>query len=153
MIDGVSGKTVLASMLADEFGLRSQEEIIKAVYKDGFDLAAVAPLVIRAAQNRDRMAVEILGKAAFEIVEMIRAVISPLKQYTGRTRAKIPLVFVGSLLDSDNIYSAKVRALIRKELKSILIEKPIESPARGAVLMALARMRKGAQKTARATVD
>jgi N-acetylglucosamine kinase-like BadF-type ATPase len=153
MIDGVSGKTAVAALVADEFGLRSQDEIIKAVYRDGFDFSTVAPLVIRAAQDGDRIALNILGTAALELVAMIHAVIGRLKQYTGRTRGKIPLVFVGSLLDPDNVYSAKVRALIRKELKSIIVEKPIASPVRGAVLMALARMKKGTQKTARATVD
>jgi len=151
MIDGVSDKTSLAGMVGDEFGLRTQEEIIKAVYKDGFDLASLAPLVIRAAARRDRIAVEILASAAAEVVGMVHAVAVPLKRSAGHPRARIPLVFVGSLLDSDNIYSAKVRALIRKDLKSIIIQKPIASPVRGAVLMALARMKKGVRATEHAS--
>ncbi len=151
MIGGVSGKTSLAAMVGQEFGLRTQEEIIRAVYKENFDLASVAPFVIRAAQKRDRIAAGILSSAASEVVEMVHAVVVPLRRSAGQPRRRIPLVFVGSLLDSENIYSAKVRALIRKELKSIVIQKPIASPVRGAVLMALARTKKGAQKTEHAT--
>ncbi len=153
MIDGITAKTSIAGMVAEQFGLRTQEEIIKAVYKDGFDLASVAPLVIRAAEKHDRIALEILSSAAAEVVEMIRAVVGPLRRSSPHPRGRIPLVFVGSLLDSDNIYSAKVRALIRKELKSIVLQKPIASPVRGAVLMALARMKKGGRKTAQTTAD
>ncbi len=153
MIDGVSGKTALAAMAQSEFGLRSQDDIIRAVYRDGFDFSTAAPLVIRAARERDRIALGILGNAAVGLVAMIRAVAGGLRQYTGRTRGKVPLVFIGGLLVPDNVYSAKVRALIRRDLKSIVIGEPIASPVRGAVLMALARIRKGAQKPGRATVS
>ncbi len=153
MIDGRGKKTLLARMIGSQFGLRSQDEIIKALYKDRFDLASIAPLVVQAAHKRDTAARMILETAALELVEIIRAAVGRMKTGSRQPRRPIPLAFVGSLLDSENVYSTIVRALIRKKLRNISIERPIAKPVRGALLMALVRMKNNAPTKELAAAD
>ena len=148
MIDGRGRKTRIARMLDSKFGLKKQEDIIKAVYEKGLDIGSVAPLVLRAADQKDTVANEILDAAAEELSETVRAVFWQIKKGSKVSREKIPLVFIGGLLNSENVYSRKVKALIRHHLPKISVEESIAQPVRGAVLMAIerAKSRPGTKK-------
>jgi N-acetylglucosamine kinase-like BadF-type ATPase len=141
MMDGRGRKTRLAKMLGTTFGLKTHEDIIKKVYKEEFDLASVAPLVLRAGQQGDAVAKEILEAGTRELVDAVRAVCDKLKMSARGGEKKIPLVFMGGLLDSKNIYSKGLKNQIRKNLRNIVIEKPSARPVDGAVLMAIARIK------------
>jgi N-acetylglucosamine kinase-like BadF-type ATPase len=146
MLDGRGRKTRLAKMFGTAFGLKAHEDIIRAVYREEFDLAAAAPLVFRAAQQKDPVAIEILDLAACELIEALRAVLKGMGKIRRGIRAKMPLVLMGGLLESENVYSKKVKALIRKKLPGISMEKPIAPPVQGAVLMAIARVKAESKK-------
>ena len=135
MIDGSGPKTLIAAYLKKEFQLGTQEEIIKAVYKDVFDLATVAPLVLRAAQKNDKVALRILEGAADELVGSIRAVV---KQMNSSSKRRIPLSLIGSLVTGENAYVKKIHALVKREIPLISIQKPFGGPLQGAILMAIA---------------
>ena len=137
MIDGRGKKTSLARLISAQTGLKTQEDIIRALYKENFDIASVTPLVIRAAQKKDRTAAGILDDAASELVEVIRAAVAQMNRTRGKRRAKLRLAFIGSLLSNDNIYSKKVRSLIRRRLPQVTVQKPLAPPAHGAVLMSI----------------
>ncbi len=147
MMDSRGRKTRIAKLVASKFCLKTQEEIIRAVYGENLELSSAAPLVLLAAQQRDAVAIEILETAAHELLDAVQAVLKGMKRVTGTTREKIPIVFVGGLLESENVYSKKVKALLRKHLPETSIEKPIAHPERGAVLMAIARVKAGSKKT------
>ncbi len=138
MIDGRGRATSIARLVASKFGLRTQEEIIRAVYRENLDLSAIAPLVIHAAEHKDRIAAEIVANAAAELLETMRAVLRAIRVKPSRKR--IPLVFTGGVLDSENVFSRRVKALVRKRLPIVSLEKPLERPVMGAVLMALTHM-------------
>ncbi len=142
MMDGRGEKTLLRRMIGSQFGFRTQEEIISAIYRDGFDVATAAPLVFRAAGNKDGAAMNIVSTAASELVETVRAVVEQLERGPKRAGRIFPVAFIGSLLESDNSYSVAVRALVRKRLKNVTIENPVAGPSRGALLMALKRIKK-----------
>lgn len=137
MIDGRGKKTSLARLIAAQTGLKTQEDIIRALYKENFDIASVTPLVTRAAQKKDRTAVGILDDAASELVEVIRAAAAQMNRTRGKGRAKLRLAFIGSLLSNDNIYSKKVRSLIRRRLPQITVQESLAPPAHGAVIMSI----------------
>jgi N-acetylglucosamine kinase-like BadF-type ATPase len=147
MMDGRGKKTRLAKMLRSSFGLSTHEDIIRAVYKEEFDLASAAPLVLRAAQQRDTVAVGILDAAASELVVALQSVLKQMGTKSTGSRAKIPLVLLGGLMESENVYSRKVKTLLRKQIRDISLEKSISPPVQGAVLMALARAKAGTKKT------
>jgi N-acetylglucosamine kinase-like BadF-type ATPase len=145
MLDGRGKKTRLAKMLGSSFGFATHDDIVRAVYREDFDLASVAPMVLRAAQSKDRVAIGILDSAASELLETLLAVLERMGKRGQGGRTTIPLVLVGGLLESENVYSKKVKALIRRQLRNISIQKPIARPVQGAVLMAIARA--GSKKT------
>ncbi len=140
MMDGRGRKTRLAKMLGTTFSLKTHEDIIKRVYKEEFDLASAAPLVLLAALQKDSVAKEILEGATRELVDAVSAVHDKLRKSSREGKQKIPLALVGGLLESENIYSKGLKGQIRRNLRHILFVKPNARPVDGAVLMAIARV-------------
>jgi N-acetylglucosamine kinase-like BadF-type ATPase len=133
--------TLLTELLAKEFNLSTQEHIITAVYRENFDIASVAPLVIEAAEQNDAEAARILNRATFELTEHVRAMLMKLER-TSRVRQRVPLAFIGSVITSDNVFTRILRHKITFSLPQISIVPPEASPVYGAVLLASATVRK-----------
>lgn len=136
-LDGRGRKTLLTGLVADHFGLSNQERIIEQVYKNNFDIASIAPFVIRAASDRDLECGRILNRAAFELSELVRGLTLRMERETRGPRQKIPLSFVGSLLTGEAVFPKIVKHKIESSLPQITVRKPQGAPAYGAVLMAL----------------
>jgi len=134
-MDDRGPKTALTSMVARDFGLKTQPDIIRALYKEGFDVASGAPLVTRAAAKGDRVAKQILDAAAADLVRVIVPVAKKLGP--GKKKSAIPLVFVGSLMTQKNPFSASVGKILVKECPQVSIHRPDAPPVHGAALMAL----------------
>lgn len=139
VLDGRSRRTTLAALLARSTGLRTQADIIRALYKEGFDVASVAPLVTKAAARRDPIAKDILRSAARDLVGIIAPVAKALAPRRP-VRSPVPVVFVGSVLTGDNAFSAAVRRGLRAELPYVRLSHPDAPPVHGASLMALASL-------------
>jgi N-acetylglucosamine kinase-like BadF-type ATPase len=139
-LDGRGKPTLLTKLTAKQFGLLDQEKIITAIYRDNFDVALLAPLVIEAATSHDVEASRILNKATFELAEHVRALLNKIEKVS-RVRQKIPLAFIGSVISSDNVFSNVLRNKIVFSLPQISIVKPEAPPAYGAVLIALRSLR------------
>jgi N-acetylglucosamine kinase-like BadF-type ATPase len=139
-LDGRGKPTLLTKLVAKQFGLSDQEKIISAIYRDNFDVALLAPLVIEAATSHDVEASRILNKATFELAEHVRALLNKIEKVS-RVRQKIPLAFIGSVISSDNVFSNILRNKIVFSLPQISIVKPQALPAYGAVLLALRSLR------------
>ena len=136
-LDGRGKKTQLTVIVAEKFGLSSQERIIAEVYRNNFDLASLAPLVIEAASKHDQECERILNRAAFELSEHVRALTLRMERATRGARQKIPLSFVGSLLTEDSVFPKIVKHKIEFTTPQIVVRKPQSTPAYGAALMAL----------------
>jgi N-acetylglucosamine kinase-like BadF-type ATPase len=124
-------------MAAEEFGLSNQERIIEQVYKNNFDMASLAPLVIRAAAEHDLECGRIINRAAFELSELVRGLTLRMERATRGPRQKIPLAFIGSLLTTETVFPNIVKHKIESSLPQITVRKPLTAPAYGAVLIAL----------------
>ncbi len=146
MIDGRGKKTAIARLVASKFGLRTQEEIIRALYEESMDLSRVAPVVIEAAEHRDAIASNILAVGADELVEAVETILKAMRVKPSALQNKIPLVLFGGVLESVNVYSREVKRKIRKHHPSIAVTLPMERPVAGAALMALARINPGPEK-------
>lgn len=137
-LDGRGKKTLLTDLVARKFNLRTQEEIIAAVYRENFDIASVAPLVIEAAEQHDTESERILNKATFELTEHVRSLVFMLEAASAeRARRKIPLAFIGSVISAESVLTKILRHKITFSLPQISIVKPQASPSYGAVLLAL----------------
>ena len=139
-LDGRGKETLLIKLVADRFGLKDQEGIINAVYRNNFDVASVAPLVIEAAGLRDTESERILNRAAFELTEHIRTLTFKLEGATRAPRQKIPLSFIGSLLAEQTLLARIAKHKIEFSIPQITVVRAQASPAFGAVLMALRLM-------------
>ena len=135
-LDKRGKKTLLTRLVAEEFGLDTQEAIIREVYRNNFDIASVAPVVIKAAEQHDQESERILNKAAFELTEHVRALTFELEQATRGPRQKIHLSFVGSILLQDSVFPKIVKHKIEFSIPQIAVVKPLASPAHGALLIA-----------------
>lgn len=135
-LDGRGKETLLTKLVAKEFGLSTQEKLITAVYREQFDVASIAPLVIQTAQSGDAECARILNKAAFELSEHVRALISEIEK-SSRVVRKIPLALIGSVIASDNVFTKILTNKITFSLPQITLVKPQSSPVYGAVLMAI----------------
>jgi N-acetylglucosamine kinase-like BadF-type ATPase len=133
LIDGRGGKTKLLKLFEEKFGLGTQEAIINAVYRDNFDIASAAPIIIEAASKGDKVAKDILAGACDDLIQVIDTVLVKMRKKNGKHQ----LAFVGSLLANDNYYSHKVRSAVKRALPSVSIHRVESSPVVGASLMAI----------------
>ena len=135
-MDGRGKPTALTGLIAGRFGLSTQEKIINAVYRENFDVATIAPLVIEAAAARDIECGRILNKATFELAEHVRVLVHKIED-TAHVRSKIPLVFTGSLIANDNVYQKILVHKITFSMPQVNVVLPEAPPAFGAVLLSL----------------
>jgi N-acetylglucosamine kinase-like BadF-type ATPase len=137
-LDGFNIRTILVKLFEMKFDLGTQESIIKALYKDSFDIASVVPVVMEAASKGDKIAKNILIQASSELVETVRVLTANMNK--GK-RKKRPLAMTGTLLSGKNIYSHIVRSHIKKKIPTVSICEPESSPVVGAALMAVKELK------------
>lgn len=131
-LDGRGPGTSLTAMVAATVGLSTQEEIIRHVYRKGFDLASIAPLVFQSAGNGDAVCLAILQDAAADLVDHVGAVIRHMGIGDGRAR----LAFAGGLLTGAGVLPAILRRRLAEQFPSVTIHEPELPPEVGAALMA-----------------
>ena len=128
--DGRGGNTLLSKMVAEKFKIETPEILITEIYKNNFDIASVAPLVIEAAEKNDKEALKIIDEETNELLLHIQSMIKKINQ------PELNLVFIGGIIINENIYSKTLRNKIESRLKDVNIKGPDFSPEIGAVLMA-----------------
>lgn len=137
-IDGRGEKTALTAMIAKKFGLIDQTAIINAVYKNGFDVASVAPLVLDAAVKKDAVCRLIVEQAAVMLAEHVKVASTKiLSSSKTKIRSKVKLAFVGGLIANETLLSELLRRFISSNNPSVEIIRPMASPAYGATVMAM----------------
>jgi N-acetylglucosamine kinase-like BadF-type ATPase len=128
--DGRGNYTLISGYLDDKFGINSEENLITEVYKNNFDIAAIAPLVISAAENNDKTALGIIDEEIYELMKYIPAIKEKLNL------SELNLSYIGGLITKDNLYSKKLNEMIMNDFPEIKIQPPQNSPVMGAILMA-----------------
>lgn len=129
--DGRIPDTKLTQVIADNFSIHTSEELINAVYKENFDLAAVAPFVIQCAEEGDEISREILRKEADELVLHVKAIKNKIKFKT------VAVAFIGGLISSENYYVKLLRKNIMQKIEGVTVVNPEHPPAYGAVLLGM----------------
>jgi N-acetylglucosamine kinase-like BadF-type ATPase len=137
-LDGRSSATKLTEMVAKQFGLKDQIDIITEVYRNNFDIASIAPVVMEAAMKNDEVSRAIIRTASIELSEHVKSLAAKLRSSNrGTVKEKISLAFIGGLIANNTILSEAVRNQIELEVSDIHILPPMAPPVYGAVLMAL----------------
>jgi N-acetylglucosamine kinase-like BadF-type ATPase len=129
--------TKLKQKLAETHHLGTRGDIIKAVYQEKLELSRIAPLVLEAAAENDIVSQKIIQSAALLLAEQARVIVLQM----GILR-KVGLVMAGGLIEHENVYSNTLHMKLMKLLPQVDVRQPLHSPAHGAVLMALERMKR-----------
>jgi N-acetylglucosamine kinase-like BadF-type ATPase len=128
--DGRGPKTLISVYLDQEFSIKTPDDLINEIYKKNFDIASVAPLVFKAAENSDKIAQNIIETESDEIIHHILSMKKILNENT------LFLSFIGSLLTKDNYYSYLIKEKIVKQFDDVIIKEAENPPEIGAVFMA-----------------
>lgn len=137
-LDGRGEKTKLTSMISKSFELKDQTAIINAVYKNNFDIASVAPLVLQAAEKKDIVCRSIVENAVIELAWHIQVAAEKITSTTKKkVKEKIHVAFIGGLIANDTIVSRLLKQYLSVNFPIVEIIPSMASPAYGAIVIAL----------------
>ncbi|HED36902.1 MAG TPA: hypothetical protein ENI76_01445, partial [Ignavibacteria bacterium] len=128
--DGRSEHSLITKLLKDTFGIDSQETLINALYKNNFEIASAAPLVLEAANMCDNESMRIVEEETEELLLHITAMVKKIRQPI------LDLVLIGGIITTDNIFLHTLLKKIQDRLPHVKIREAEKSPAEGAVLLA-----------------
>ncbi len=132
-LDGRGKETSMWRLMKEKRGIETSQELISGVYQHELDIASIAPIVIEAAELGDEEADEILSKSAEALCDHVEAILPQLD-------ITVPLVLGGSLLDTTNLFSEKVRLKLQTRFPYLKIQEPDHPPAVGAALLAFRKL-------------
>lgn len=130
-MDGRATPSALSRKILQAIGLSQPLDIVPWLYRAEnprtADVAALAPIVLKVAEDGDRVAQGYVARAASELAQMVRYLQLKL------SLEDAPVAFIGGLLEHDN---RLVEVLLRR---LHLNERPVArySPAVGAAILAL----------------
>jgi N-acetylglucosamine kinase-like BadF-type ATPase len=128
--DGRGDKTLIVKLIEEKYSINTSDKLITKVYKENFDIASIAEVVIIAAENEDLIAHHILHE---EVEELIHHISTMMKKVD---TIDLRVSFAGSLISNNNIYSDMLRDKIKTSLPSVKLVTPKYSPIEGAILLA-----------------
>ena len=128
--DGRAKSTKIADLLEQEFSIGSSETLITEVYRNNFNIAAVAPVVFEAAESGDKISQRILEDEADELLLHIAAMKVKLKVEI------LKVSLIGSILTTPNYFSYLFNEKVVRRLNDVKIMEPEHSPEFGAALLA-----------------
>lgn len=112
-IDGRSPQTILKELLFKKYNINNREELVNLIYSKPWekpDIAQVAQLIEKAAEEKDETALKILKESINEIVLMIETVVKKLdlqdKEYD--------LVTTGSVFNIEKLFKEEIKKRIRE---------------------------------------
>jgi N-acetylglucosamine kinase-like BadF-type ATPase len=128
--DGRGEETAITKLLAEKLNIETPEALITAVYKNNFDIATVAPLVIEAASSGDKAASAIVEQQTDELILHLASMIKKIN------RPVMDVSFIGGIICNDHVFSKLFKEKIASRLPAVNIKNPDFPPEMGAVVMA-----------------
>jgi glucosamine kinase len=135
-IDSRGYAGALRKLIAQQFHLNSRDDIVEAVYRNNFDFALLAPLVMQAAADNDLVAQKILDQEATHLVDQC----ADLFRQMG-VPGKVGLVMFGGLVESETIYSNIVQMKLMRVLPQADVQAPLKSAVEGATILGIQRLK------------
>lgn len=135
--DGRTPDTVLLPRVLDALEIDSIEEILHRQFVVGMtraEIAALAPLVLAAADGGDAVAAELLERGAQEVAEMVAAVAHKL----GLASAPVcEVCMVGGVVEGSASYRQRITVAVQRMTPNAAIKLPVQPPVIGAAILAL----------------
>jgi len=132
-LSGMEKKAGMLSVKIKEVFKLNKENIVRKVFRENFEIQKVAPLVIECAEKKDKASLRIVNDAVEGLLFHIQNFLKISKR-----QKTIDLVFIGSIIENNNILSRKLKKEINKDFKeriNIVLKK--NSSAYGAALLAM----------------
>ena len=124
-------RSLLCKLITERMNLTASN-IVELSFEKKFPYQDAAPIVIEAASEKDIIAREILEKASDELIDHISEFLS-----VSNRKKNLELAFVGSLIDTENLYSEIVKKKIKIYFgKKIVVLKNHKLPAYGGLILA-----------------
>jgi len=134
-IDGRGEKTLITQMVFKELKTQNPGEIKKRLYLEGNIIKNISQLSIltdKASQQGDKVACDIIKKAANELALSANTVIKRV----GLKGQEFPVVLIGGMFKS-SLLLEEVRRKVKKTAPRARFVRPTEDPVMGAVKLAL----------------
>lgn len=134
--DGRGPATALSQVVQDALGYQHIDEIMRLVYHEGIgvrEIASLAPIVLRTAEEGDPEALRIVSRAADDLSYSAYTVARVL----GFTGAPFDMAIVGGLAESGKSYRTLLEKAITTRMPECRTCAPELPPVFGAVLLAL----------------
>jgi N-acetylglucosamine kinase-like BadF-type ATPase len=131
--DGRLPPSPLLAQVMSNLGLGRISEIVEKLYRKGMtptEIARLAPLVIRAWQDGDGVATQLVLEGVNELVLLVKSV----KEQLGFSEAAV--CFCGGLIENADGYREAVHQGIRSRLAGVKVASTALPPVLGAVLLA-----------------
>ncbi len=135
-IDGRSQQTLLKDLLFKKLNISSLSKLASEVYEKPWnktDIASIAPLAEKAAERSDKVAKEIIARAAHDLGVMIKAVATKLKL----KNKEFTIVTAGSVFNIQKILKSHLRKDTKSFSPKAKFVKPKIDSATGAALLAM----------------
>ncbi len=142
LFEGRGASNPLLEALASHTGAAGARELLSYVYGGGTPVAtvaAIAPIVLKFANEGERSANKIVQAAALELFELVRAVCG----LAGAGAVELPLAFSGGLLRTNGVLSYLIEVRIAGDLPYLRIVKNGGDPYAGALAEARALLARG----------
>lgn len=134
-----NAEDMLINRICEAIGATRPSELITAIYRPEVDrkaVAALAPIVVGAAEERSEAAGAILQSAADELVLSVRAVARKLRLLESPATASFPLVLAGGFLLSSVPLSSLLVARLNVHGITPSAVTPVPDPVFGALTLA-----------------
>jgi N-acetylglucosamine kinase-like BadF-type ATPase len=128
-LDGRGDHTEITKLAETRFNILSPEILITKIYRENFDVASAVTLVFTAADNKDKVALEIIDKETDALLLHILSMFKKLNQ------PSMNLAFIGGIISSNNVFSRALRFKISSTLMTVNLIEPENPPEMGAILM------------------
>lgn len=130
--------TAMMDPILRHFGVSSPPELPPVIYDDPErarrEIAQLSRVVVKAAQEGDPVAIDILHDAAIELARAVTAVIEQLRM----ENESFQVAYVGGVFEAGELVLAPLREEILKAAPYARVEPPVDPPVIGAVKMAMA---------------
>lgn len=144
-LDGRGNLTQLSEAGTNYFRASSPENLLIAIYNPQMDntkIAGFARFVVETAQKGDKIAIEILKEAGFELGLAVNAVIEKLKL----RKKTIPIGRVGSIFRAGALLTDSLLETVRRSAPKAYLAEPLLQPASAAAQMAFESFRNGEKR-------
>lgn len=138
--DGRLPASMLLEKVQQHFGLTEVNDLMHRIYVQGLsrsEIAALAPMVIQAAEAGDSPAQELIRHGTQDLAECVLAVSNRLGFSNTASSAGCEVALVGGLLKAGDIYINPLRQAIHERLPYSQVHPAELPPVAGACLLAL----------------